>query len=372
MGDNRLIKLAKILLDHSLKVNKGDKFLISTSIEAKPLVKEIIKYANAIGAYAFVEFSDDEIDRLLLEGTSEEKVDYSLRVANVKYEGIMGRIRIRCVGNESEKSNVDRDTMNMIAKKNAKLNDILINEKRWVLLDYPTLVGAMKSKMTMEEYEDYVLNVTTIDYQGLYNKALKLKELMEKTDKVRIVGPGTDVTFSIKGMNAVICYGERNLPDGEVYTAPVKNSVNGKLTYNVTTIYQGKTFDNVCLEFKDGKIINASASANNRALNMILDTDEGARYIGEFSFGLNPLIKKGIGNILFDEKMSGSFHFTPGNCYKKADNGNYSAIHWDMVCSQFIENGGGEIYFDDVLIRKDGLFVIDELLNLNPNKILKK
>ena len=371
MSDNRLVKLARVLLDHSLKVSKGDKFLISTEIEAKPLVKEIVRYANEIGAYAYVEFNDDEIDRLLLEGTDEEKADYSLMVAEAKFSGMMGRIRIRCVGNTAEMSNVDNETRAMIMKKNAALNNVLINEKKWVLLDYPTVVGAMKAKMTMEEYENYVLNVCTINYQGLHDKALALKELIERTDKVRIVGPGTDISFSIKGMNAVICYGERNLPDGEVYTAPIKNSVNGKITYNVATTYQGRVFENVCFEFKDGKIINASASANNRALNMILDTDEGARYIGEFSFGLNPIIKKGIGNILFDEKMSGSFHFTPGNCYKKADNGNYSAIHWDLVCSQFKENGGGEIYFDDVLIRKDGLFVIEELLLLNPNKILK-
>ena len=371
MSDNRLIKLAKVLLDHSLKVNKGDKFLIITEFDAKPLVKEIIRYANSIGAYAYVEFVDEEIDRLLLEGTTEEKADYSLMISKAKYSDIMGRIRIRCAGNTYEMSNIDRETRNMIMKKNAELSNILVNEKRWVLLDYPTAIGAMNAKMSLDDFENYVLNVCTINYQGLHDKALALKDLIERTDKVRITGPGTDISFSIKGMNAVICYGERNLPDGEVYTAPIKDSVNGKITYNIPTTYQGRVFENVCFEFKDGKIINASASANNRALNMILDTDEGARYIGEFSFGLNPLIKRGIGNILFDEKMSGSFHFTPGNCYKKADNGNYSAIHWDLVCSQFEENGGGEIYFDDVLIRKDGLFVIDELLLLNPNKILK-
>ena len=195
-----------------------------------------------------------------------------------------------------------------------------------------------------------------------------LKELMERTDKVHIVAPGTDLRFSIKDIPTVKCAGQMNIPDGEVYTAPVKNSVNGVLSYNTPTIYDGTTFENIRLEFKNGKIIKATGSDTEK-LNHILDSDEGARYIGEFALGLNPFILKPMKDILFDEKIMGSFHFTPGNSYDEAPNGNSSQVHWDMVCIQTSECGGGEIWFDDTLIRKDGMFIPEELQPLNPENL---
>ena len=188
---------------------------------------------------------------------------------------------------------------------------------------------------------------------------------MEKTDKVRIVGPNTDITFSIKGLPAIPCCGTCNIPDGEIYTAPVKNSVNGYITYNTPSPYQGNIYEDVHLEFENGKIVNCSAKENTDGLIKIFDTDEGSRYVGEFSFGLNPLILNPIGDILYDEKIKGSIHFTPGTCYKDCDNGNVSSVHWDLVLIQRKEFGGGEIYFDDVLIRKDGKFVLEQLKDLN-------
>jgi aminopeptidase len=155
------------------------------------------------------------------------------------------------------------------------------------------------------------------------------------------------------------------VPDGEVYTAPVKNSVNGKITYNTPSPYQGIFHQQVSFTFKDGKIIEATSDQTDK-LNEVLDTDEGARYIGEFALGLNPAIKEPMGNILFDEKIRGSLHFTPGDSYDETENGNSSSVHWDLVLIQRPEYGGGEIYFDDVLIRKDGIFVINELKGLNP------
>jgi aminopeptidase len=195
-----------------------------------------------------------------------------------------------------------------------------------------------------------------------------LQELMEKTDIVRIVGPGTELEFSIKGLPAIKCDGKMNIPDGELFTAPVRDSVNGRLAYNTPAVYQGFTYENIVLEFKNGKIVKATANDDLR-INKILDTDEGARYIGEFSFGLNPFIEKPMKDTLFDEKIKGSIHLTPGNAYDECDNGNRSAIHWDLVYIQRPEYGGGEIWFDDVLIRKDGLFVLPELECLNPQSL---
>ena len=162
----------------------------------------------------------------------------------------------------------------------------------------------------------------------------------------------------------------RNIPDGEVYTAPVKDSINGTLTYNTPAVFQGFTFENISFRFENGKIVEATANDTER-INEVLNTDEGARYIGEFAIGVNPYILKPMKDTLFDEKIMGSFHFTPGNCYEEeAPNGNSSAIHWDLVCIQTPEYGGGEIYFDDVLIRKDGRFVVKELECLNPENLI--
>ena len=194
----------------------------------------------------------------------------------------------------------------------------------------------------------------------------KLAERMMRTDRVRITGPGTDLTFSIKGMPAHPCAGEMNIPDGEVFTAPIKDSVNGTIHYTAPTLFQGIPFDGIRLTFKDGKIVEAHCNGNEEALNKILDTDEGSRFIGEFALGVNPFILKPMRDILFDEKIGGSFHFTPGQAYENCDNGNRSQVHWDMVCIQRADYGGGEIWFDDELIRKDGIFTDSELDILNP------
>ena len=236
------------------------------------------------------------------------------------------------------------------------------------MLRYPNAAMAQLSGTSVEAFEDFYFEVCTLDYSRM-NEAMKpLIEYMNRTDKVRMTGPGTDLTFSIKGIPAIPCAGNMNIPDGEVYTAPVRDSVNGKITYNTPSLYNGFTYENVCLEFKDGRIINATANDTAR-INEVFDTDEGARYIGEFAIGVNPYILEPMKDILFDEKISGSIHFTPGNCYQEAPNGNASAIHWDLVWIQRPEYGGGEIYFDDVLVRKDGRFVVPELLCLNPENL---
>ena len=190
------------------------------------------------------------------------------------------------------------------------------------------------------------------------------------TDSVRIVGENTDLRFSIKGMPAIPCGGQYNIPDGEIFTAPVRGSVEGYVSYNAPTVYNGVSFDGVRLEFSKGKIVKAAAAGNASKLAEILNSDEGARYISEFAMGFNPYVKTPMRDILFDEKISGSFHFTPGQAYEEADNGNRSRIHWDLVCIQTPEYGGGEIYFDGRLVRKDGLFIGDGIEKLNPEYLL--
>ncbi len=231
------------------------------------------------------------------------------------------------------------------------VSDFYVNNRRWVLLNYPTPALAQKAKMSTAKFTDFLFQVCSVDYDKMASAQKHLKDLMEKTDQVQLKGPGTDLTFSIKGIPAIPCAGEANVPDGEVFTAPIRNSVNGRITFNTPCPYRGFTFHNVSLVFEEGKIIEATADQTEK-LNDILNTDEGARYIGEFAIGMNPYIQHPMGDILFDEKIDGSLHFTPGQAYEEADNGNRSSIHWDMVLIQRPEYGGGEIYFDGVLFEK--------------------
>jgi aminopeptidase len=366
--DPRIVKLAENLLDHSVRLQEKENLMIEVRGEGHTLAKELVKQAYARGAYPYVQFVHPAIQRELLMGTSEERAAYQRKWYEPMWKEIQSYIVINGFSNDSEMSDVPVEKRRIHQSGLKPINDYIISNVRWTLLNYPTPAMAQNANMSSEAFENFYFDVCSLDYKNMHNAFLPLKELMEKTDKVRIVGPGTDLTFSIKGIPCVICSGQANIPDGEIYTAPVRDSVNGTITYNTSTQYLGTKFENVRLVFENGKIIEATAN-NTARLNEILDSDEGARYIGEFAIGVNPYILHPMNNILFDEKIAGSFHFTPGQSYEKADNGNRSTVHWDMVNIQRPEYGGGEIWFDDVLIRKDGLFVHDALLGLNPENL---
>jgi len=371
MKDPRLTTLATTLVRYSTKIKENDHVLIRGHANAKPLLLEIIKQVQIAKAHPHVLLMDDEINRQVLMGVDDAYYDMAAKWRENQFSDIDASIVVYSEDNDSEMSDVPSENRILAAKRLKKSSQIII-KKRWVLLNYPSHGLAQKARMSYEKFFNYLIDVCNVDYEKM-NEAFKpLKELMEKTDKVRIVGPGTDLSFSIKGIHAVPCAGNYNVPDGEIFTAPVKTSVNGKITYNTASPYQGIVFNNVSLTFENGKIIDCSADKDVSALEKIFNTDDGARYVGEFAIGVNPMILHPMGDILFDEKIAGSLHFTPGQCYEgEADNGNQSAIHWDLVLIQRPEYGGGEIYFDDRLIRKDGLFVVPELLSLNPENLMK-
>ncbi len=273
-------------------------------------------------------------------------------------------IAIRGSNNISELADVPIDKLKLVAKKLRPLQDQRVQKTKWVVLRWPTPAMAQLANMSTEAFEDFFFKVCTLDYRRLQPGMKALKALMEKTDKVQIKGPGTDLRFSIKGIAAIICGGDRNIPDGEVFSCPVKDSVQGHVTFNAPSIYQSTAFDNIRLDFRDGKIVEATSNQTKK-LNAVLDSDAGARYIGEFSLGCNPYIMHPMRDILFDEKIAGSFHFTPGQAYKEADNGNRSQVHWDMVSIQRKDYGGGEIYFDGKLVRENGEFLPKALQSLN-------
>lgn len=358
-------KLSETIVHYSLDVKPNDKVLITCTPECKPLVLKLIDAITEAGAVPIVKLGDDEIDAYSLQHTSDERIRLLADMAEFDVDHFDCFIHIRYTKNEYETKNVPAEVRRKLGEAKEHADDIRINERRWTLLNYPSLVDAYKAGKPTEEFFQYAVDVMNVDYKGMYDAILPLKELMEKTDQVRIVGPNTDISFSIKGIPAIPCCGKANIPDGEIYTAPVKESVNGTITYNTPCPYQGNIYTNVSLTFENGKIVKATCDQDNEKLNEIFDTDEGSRYVGEFSFGVNPKILDPMGDILYDEKILGSIHFTPGRAYKDAFNGNLSSVHWDMVLVQRPEYGGGEIYFDGKLIRKDGKFVLPELEALN-------
>ena len=367
MKDSRITEWAGVLVNYSTKVRKGDVVLISAGgLEALPLVKELYRLCLAKGAkYVEYEFAAAEINRHFYNSATREQLAYFPQHKLDFMKQVTVFIAIGAADNSMVMAQANQANMIAYAKVTRPIVDQRVKHTRWVVTRYPTHGGAQEARMSLEEYEDYVLASCCIDWQAESKKQEKLKRLMDRADRVRITAADTDLSFSIKGLNGIKCDGRYNIPDGEVFTAPVKDSVAGHITYNCPTIYQGKEFNGIRLEFAAGKIVKATAAGGMAAeLNRILDTDEGARYIGEFAIGVNPGIRRPMRNILFDEKIFGSIHFTPGQCYDECSNGNISAVHWDMV--KLLE-GDGEIWFDQLLIQKDGRFVHKDLLALNPD-----
>lgn len=369
--DSRIKKLAKNLVQYSMGVKFGDKVYVHYNGEStQDLARAIVKEVYAAGGLPFPHYTSQKMQREILLHCSAEQLDLMAKIDGEEMETMDCYVAVRGTENVAELSDVPSENMKLydIHYATPVHHEIRVKKTRWVVLRYPNDAMAQLANTSLEEFEDFYFDVCNLDYSKMAKAMEPLVDYMNRTDKVRIMGPGTDLTFSIKGIPAIPCAGTMNIPDGEVYTAPVKNSINGTLSYNAPSLYQGFTFENIVLEFKDGKIIKATANDTER-INHVFDTDEGARYIGEFAIGVNPYITKPMKDILFDEKIMGSFHFTPGNCYDDAYNGNASSIHWDLVNIQTPEWGGGEIYFDDVLIRKDGRFVVKELEPLNPENL---
>ncbi|NLJ96282.1 MAG: aminopeptidase [Clostridiales bacterium] len=371
--DERIKILANNLVNYSMAVKPGDKVYVHYTGESTvDLARQIVKEVYKAEGIPFVHYTNPRLHRELLLNCTEEQMSLMAKIDAAEMEQMDCYVGIRGSDNISEYADVPQDKMKIYETyyQTPVHHDIRVKKTRWVVLRYPNASMSQLADMSQEAFEDFYFRVCNLDYSKMDEAMKSLVDYMNRTDKVRIVGPGTDLSFSIKNIPAIPCSGLRNIPDGEVFTAPVRDSVNGTLTYNTPAVFQGFTFENISFRFENGKIVEATSNDTER-INDVLNTDEGARYIGEFAIGVNPYILKPMKDTLFDEKIMGSFHFTPGNCYEEeAPNGNQSAIHWDLVCIQTPEFGGGEIYFDDVLIRKDGRFVVKELECLNPENLI--
>jgi len=368
MPDTRITQLANVLLDHSLELKSGEKVLIEAfDLPSTQLVCDLIDGAAARGAIPLVTWKSNAILRSLYTNGTREGLSLIGELEKDRMEKMDAYIGIRGSANSSNFSDVAAEQMDLYQDAWWKPVHIetRVPKTRWVVLRYPTDSFAQSARMSTAQFEDFYFAACTADYATMAVNQQPLKKRMDAAEQIHITGPGTDLKFSVKGLNAIACNGDRNIPDGEVFTAPVKDSVNGVLQYNAASLYQGTVFEGVRFEFKDGKIVKATSSNETEKLNAILDSDAGARYIGEWAIGCNNFVKRPMLDILFDEKIGGSFHFTPGQAYDVADNSNRSRVHWDLVCIQTPEYGGGEIHFDGELIRKDGQFVPEDLHPLN-------
>ncbi|NIK75749.1 aminopeptidase [Paenibacillus castaneae] len=370
MRDPRLQKLARNLVQYSIDVQPGENVLIDMIGSERELVKCLIEEIAKRGGRPFVETSDRTILRSLLQHATKEQMELWSALDLERMKNMQGYIAIRSGENVNDLAGIADVNMRLYEQiyRNPVHTEQRVKKTKWVVLRYPNASMAQLAHISTEQFEDFYFDVCNLDYAKMDKAMDPLQALMNRTDRVRIVSPGTDLTFSIKNIGSKKCSGNRNIPDGEVFSAPVRDSVNGTITYNSPSVYSGITFQNISFTFENGKIVKAESNDSVR-LNEILDRDEGARYIGEFAIGFNPYILHPMNDILFDEKIAGSLHFTPGQAYEETDNGNRSSIHWDLVLIQRPEYGGGEIYFDDVLIRKDGQFIIPELKGLNPENL---
>jgi aminopeptidase len=369
--DPRFTQLAEGLTRFSTELKKGERVLIDAFDVPDAMVIALIRAARARGAHPYLSIHRARVTRELTLGAAEEQYAPHAEIELARMQKMDAYIALRGSENIFEASDVPSEEVQLVSRLMKPVLDHRVGKTKWVVLRWPSPSMAQQAGMSTEAFEDFYFRVCTLDYSLLTPGMKVLADLMTKTDRVHLKGPGTDLQFSIKGIGAEACGGLRNIPDGEVYSCPVKDSVEGCIQYSAPTVYLGSSFDNIRLVFKKGRIVEATAN-NTKRLNEILDSDAGARYIGEFAIGFNPHILEPIRDILFDEKIAGSFHFTPGQAYEGVGNGNKSQVHWDMVCIQRPEYGGGEIWFDGKLIRKDGLFVPKALQKLNPENLLGK
>ncbi|NOU78354.1 aminopeptidase [Paenibacillus sp. LMG 31459] len=370
MNDPRIQKLAANLVGYSVNVQPGENVLVEMIGSERDLIKAVVEEVGKAGGRAFVQLTDRTVLRSMLKYATPEGIQTWAEIDLNRMKQMDCYIGIRAGENVNDLADVPEENMKLYNSlySHPVHSEQRVKHTKWVVLRYPNASMAQLANTTTEAFEDFYFAVCNLDYAKMDKAQDSLAELMRRTDKVRIAGPGTELTFSIKGIGAEKCSGQKNIPDGEVYSAPVRDSVNGTISYNAATLYNGVTFENVKFTFENGRIIEASSNDTVR-LNEILDSDDGARHIGEFAIGFNPYILHPMKDILFDEKIAGSLHFTPGQAYDVTDNGNRSSIHWDLVLIQRPEYGGGEIYFDDVLIRKDGIFLLPELEGLNPENL---
>jgi aminopeptidase len=366
LNDTRLDQLALILVDHSTAVKPGDRVAIETFTVAEPLVTAIYKLVLERGGYPHVLLHLREEDELFFKYAKDTQLDFTPTFQKMVTEEFDVYIRARSETNTRALTGVDPAVQARWQKAFAPVRNMMMKrggEKtlRWVLAQYPTEAYAIEAEMGMNEYRDFVFSACHADtadpvgfWRDVEKKQLAYIERIEGHDKVLVKGADVDLTLSIKGRTFRNSSGQHNMPDGEIYTGPVEDSVEGWVRFTYPAVLQGREVRGVELTFKKGRVVKAVAEKNQEFLIKMLDTDQGARYVGEFAIGTNYEINRFTRNILFDEKIGGTFHMAMGAGYPETGSRNTSAIHWDMICNLKTD---AEITVDGTLVYKNGEFV---------------
>lgn len=344
----KIQKLAKIMIGYSIALKKGEKLMLrGYGFDSYPLIKELYREAMKAGAIQVdVRFSVDELTRIFFDHASKEQIEYITDLDKKVADSYDAMIQVVADENPFELGEVNIKKLNMSAKARKPLSDIL-HKKRWCLFYYPNVASATFAKKNLEQWEDFVFDCSIKDWKKEEKMQAKFVNLMSKVDKVHIVGKETDLHLSVKKQIWRKCCGTHNMPDGEIFTSPLRTSVNGVIRYNVPTHYQSQDFEWVKLTLKDGKVVREESN-NQKGVTEILNSDAGARYFGEFAFGLNKEIMNPTRQILFDEKMGRSLHMALGKCYDECPNGNDSTVHWDLIFR--FDWAGAELWFDGVKV----------------------
>jgi len=363
-------KYAAVLVDYSTNVQKGDLVIIkATSPMAESLVKAVYKRVLQKGANPILRTSICDMSDIFIKYSNDEQLDFVDPIAKLEYEKVDKYISIGAPLNVKNMARADKTKMARRSKATRELSELLLSrsakgEANWVIADVPTHALAQEAKMSFDEYSEFLFNACFLNLEDPVAKLLemdkeqkRIAQYLDKRSKIRIVGEKTDITFSTVGRKWISCSGLNNYPDGEVFTSPVEDSANGEIYFDFPAIYRGNEAHKIHLKLKDGKVIEATAEKGEEFLNSMLDMDDGSRFVGEIAIGTNEMIQDVTGNILFDEKIGGSIHMAVGASYPETGGKNTSGLHWDIIKNMKGVNGG-EIYADDVLIYKNGKFVI--------------
>src|SRR5215213_5840917 len=360
MRDERIKKLARVLVDYSVGAGEGDQVVVSGGVAAEPLIKEVYVRLLDVGAVPIPQVQLPGMQELFFGHAKEHHYEGTPSVVRSIYEGADAFISIMSPRNTRALAAVDPQKQQALSKRDKALQEMVLSKDRWALTLFPTEALAQESEMSLEDYEEFVFEAMALNeddpvrfWREKAEKQGRLIERLERAREVRIVGSETDLTLSVEGRTFLNGDGKHNMPCGEVFTGPVEDSASGTVYFGVPVAVAGREVSGVRLRFEEGRVVEASAQKGEEYLHSMLDADEGARYLGELGIGTNFGIPRATKNILFDEKLGGTVHLAIGRSYEKTGGKNDSSVHWDLICDL---RGGGELYADGEVIERDGRF----------------
>lgn len=361
MHDPRLDKLARVLVDHSLKAGEGDNVVLSGGMAAAPLIKSVYARLLQVGAIPFTQVALPGMQELFFENARDHHYDETPKLTRAVYDAADGFVSIMAPTNTRALANVPPEKQQKLGMRDREMMDKVIGQDRWILTLFPTEALAQESDMSLTAYEDFAFAAMGLDeddpvafWESKSREQEKLKERLQQASEIQLKGPETDLTLSVAGRTFINSAGTHNMPCGEVFTGPIEDSANGHVYFGVPATAGGRDVSGVRLKFEDGKVVEATAEKGQEYLDAMLDADAGARYLGELGIGTNYHIPQASKSILFDEKLGGTVHLAVGRSYETTGGVNESSVHWDLITDL---RDGGELYADGELIQKNGEFI---------------